>query len=101
VMSSANLSAILGLGLMLLISSGVALGQDGNAGPSNPGYTGASAVNPNMIDDATVKQPAKAYRKGKANFARGEPRSQQYKRQCSTTTDREGSRVEKDGCREG
>jgi len=60
-MSSANLSAILGLSLTFLISSGVALGQDGNAGPSKPGYVGASAVNPNTIDDATVKQTAKAF----------------------------------------
>jgi hypothetical protein len=60
-MSSANLSAILGLGLTFLISSGVALAQDGNAGPSNPGSAGASAVNPNTIDDATVKQTAKAF----------------------------------------
>jgi hypothetical protein len=61
--SSANVyAAILGLTLMFLISSGVALGQEGNAGHSNPGYSGASgAVNPNRIDDATVKQTAKAY----------------------------------------
>src|SRR5436190_21615962 len=63
VMSSANVYAtILGLTLTLLISSGVALGQEGNPGQSDPGYSGASgAVNPNRIDDATLKQTAKAY----------------------------------------
>src|SRR6266478_5843079 len=51
-------AAILGLTLTFLIS-GVALGQ--NAGQSNPGDSGASgAVNPGTIDDATVKQTAKA-----------------------------------------
>ena len=61
--SSAHVyAAILGLTMMFLISSGVALGQEGNAGHSNPGYSGASgAVNPNRIDDATLKQTAKAY----------------------------------------
>ena len=61
--SSAHVyAAVLGLTLMFLISSGVALGQEGNAGHSNPGYSGASgAVNPNRIDDATLKQTAKAY----------------------------------------
>src|SRR6266404_4585587 len=55
-------AAILGLTLTFLVSSGAALGQEGNAGQSNPGYSGASgAVNPNRIDDATVKQTAKAY----------------------------------------
>jgi len=40
-MSSANVyAAILGLTLTFLISSGVALGQEGNAGQSNPGYSG-------------------------------------------------------------
>jgi hypothetical protein len=60
-MSSAKVcAAILGLTLTFLVSSGVALGQ--NAGQSNPGYSGASgAVNPGTIDDATVKQTAKAY----------------------------------------
>src|SRR6478672_3744780 len=62
-MSSANVSAaILGLTLTFVISSGVALGQEGNAGQSNPRYSGASgAVNPNTIDDATVAQTAKAF----------------------------------------
>jgi Domain of unknown function (DUF4168) len=65
-MSSANLSAILELGLTFLISSGLALGQDGNAGQSNPAHSGASgAVNPDKIDDATLKQTAKAYVKVK------------------------------------
>jgi ribosome-binding protein aMBF1 (putative translation factor) len=54
--------AVLGLTLTFLISSGVARGQGGNAGQSNPGYSGApGAVNPNTIDDATLKQTAKAY----------------------------------------
>jgi hypothetical protein len=54
--------AVLGLTLTFLISSGVALSQGGNAGQSNPGYSGApGAVNPNTIDDATLKQTAKAY----------------------------------------
>ena len=62
-MSSANVfAAILGLTLTFLISSGVALGQEGNAGQSNPGYSVApGAVSPNTIDDATLKQTAKAY----------------------------------------
>ena len=62
-MSSANVyAAILGLTLTFLISSGMALGQEGNTGQSNPGYSGASgAVNPSSIDDATLKQTAKAY----------------------------------------
>jgi hypothetical protein len=54
--------AILGLTLTFLISSGVAMGQGGNAGQSNPGYSGTSgAVNPDTIDDATLKHTAKAY----------------------------------------
>jgi ribosome-binding protein aMBF1 (putative translation factor) len=62
-MSSANVyAAILGLTLTFLISSGMALGQEGNTAQSNPGYSGASgAVNPSSIDDATLKQTAKAY----------------------------------------
>ena len=62
-MSSANVyAAILGLILTFLISSGVALGQEGNAGQGNPAYSGApGAVNPDSIDDATLKQTAKAY----------------------------------------
>ncbi len=61
-MSSANTyPAILGLTLTFLISSGVALGQEGNAGQSNPAYSGASGtVNPETIDDAILKQTAKA-----------------------------------------
>ena len=55
-------AAILGLTLTFPVSSGVALGQEGNAGQSNPGYSGASnAGNPGTIDDATLKQTAKAY----------------------------------------
>jgi ribosome-binding protein aMBF1 (putative translation factor) len=53
---------VLALTLTFLISSGVALGQGGNAGQSNLVYSGAAgAVNPNTIDDATLKQTAKAY----------------------------------------
>ena len=55
-------AAILGLTLTFLIFSGVALGQEGNAGQSKPGFSGASgAMNPERIDDATLKQTAKAY----------------------------------------
>jgi hypothetical protein len=55
-------ATILGLTLTFLVSSGVALGQEGNAGQSNPAYSGASgSVNPSRIDDATLKQTAKAY----------------------------------------
>jgi len=62
-MSSANVyAAILGLTLTFLISSGMALGQEGNTAQSNPGYSGAfGAANPSSIDDATLKQTAKAY----------------------------------------
>jgi len=62
---STNIFAIyavmLSLTLTLLIPSGVALAQAGNAGQSNPGYSGHSAVNSGTIDDVTVKQSAKAY----------------------------------------
>ena len=55
-------AAMLGLTLTFLVFSGVALGQEGNAGQSNPGYSGASgAVNPSRIDDATLQRTAKAY----------------------------------------
>jgi hypothetical protein len=55
-------AAMLALTLTLLISSGVARAQAGNAGQTNPSYSGAtSAINPGTIDDATVKQTAKAY----------------------------------------
>jgi hypothetical protein len=56
-------AAILALTLTFLISSRVAMGQGGAAaGQSNPGYSGASgAVNPSRIDDATLKQTAKAF----------------------------------------
>jgi hypothetical protein len=56
------LPVMLALTLTFLIPSGVALGQEGNAQQSNRSYSGASrAVNPDTIDDATVKQTAKAY----------------------------------------
>jgi len=55
-------AVLLSLTLTILIPSGVALAQAGNAGQSKPGYSGATtAVNPGTIDDATVKQTAKAY----------------------------------------
>jgi hypothetical protein len=55
-------AAILVWTMTVLISSGVALGQGGDAGQSNPGYSGAPpAVSPNTIDDATLKHTAKAY----------------------------------------
>lgn len=60
-MPSANLYAAI-LGLTFLISSGVALSQDGGAGQSHASHSGASgAVNPDKIDDAILKQTAKAY----------------------------------------
>ena len=47
-MSSANgfavYAAIFTLGVTFLISSRVAMGQEGNAGQSNPGYSGASSA---------------------------------------------------------
>jgi selenocysteine-specific translation elongation factor len=55
-------AAPLTLILSLLISSSIALGQEGNLGPNNPRSSGASsAVNPETIDDASLKQTAKAY----------------------------------------
>ena len=60
--SFAVYAAILVLTVTFPISSGVALGQGANAGQSNPGYSGASRiVNPDTIDDATLKHTAKAY----------------------------------------
>ena len=60
--TSAVYATILGLTLTFLVSSGVARGQEGNAAQSNPGYSGASSAgNPSTIDDATLKQTAKAY----------------------------------------
>ena len=54
-------AAILALTLTFLISSGVALGQEGNPDQSKPRYSGApGAVNP-TINDATLKQRAKAF----------------------------------------
>jgi uncharacterized protein DUF4168 len=65
-MSSANsfavYAAIFTLSLTFLIFSRVAMGQGGAAGQSNPGYSSTPAtVNPSRIDDATLKQTAKAY----------------------------------------
>jgi hypothetical protein len=43
-------AAFLVLSLTFLICSGVVQGQEGNAGQSNPGYSGVSgAVNPDRI----------------------------------------------------
>jgi len=53
-------ATILGLTLTFLVSSGIALGQEGNGGQGNSGYSGA-AVNPSRIDDATLQHTAKAY----------------------------------------
>ncbi len=61
---STSISAISAtlLAATLTFSSGVALAQAGNAGQSNQGPAGtSSAANPGTIDDATVKQTAKAY----------------------------------------
>ena len=65
-MSSGNAfavyAAILGLTLTFLISSRVAMGQGAPADQSNPAYSGASgAVSPSRIDDATLRQTARAY----------------------------------------
>jgi Domain of unknown function (DUF4168) len=55
-------TAMLALTLTFLIPSSAALGQVGSADQSNPSYSGASGtVNPNTIDDATLKHTAKAY----------------------------------------
>jgi restriction endonuclease Mrr len=53
-------ATILGLTLTFLVSSGVALGQEGDWGQSNSGHPSAAA-NPSRIDDATLQQTAKAY----------------------------------------
>ena len=92
--------AILGLTLTFLVSSGVALGQEGNAGQSNPGYSGASSAgNPSTIDDATLKQTAKAYVKVQQIV-------QQANQDLNKTNDkaqqhRESGRVEENRRREG
>ena len=58
----AAFAATLGFALIFLVSPGAVLGQEGNAAQSNPGYSGASGpVNPSSIDDATLKQTAKAF----------------------------------------
>jgi len=57
----AMFAAMLALTLTFLISPGVALGQEGHPGQSKPRYSGApGAVNP-TINDATLKQTAKAF----------------------------------------
>ena len=53
--------AILGLTLPLLFS-GMALGQEGKTNEGSSGYSGApSAVDPGSVNDATIRQTAKAY----------------------------------------
>jgi len=48
--------------MIFLILSGVTRAQEGNTDQSNPAYSGApGAVNPDSIDDATLKHTAKAY----------------------------------------
>ena len=55
-------ATVLALTLTFLISSGVALGQEGNPGQSKPRYSGApGAVNPENINDATLRRTAKAF----------------------------------------
>jgi uncharacterized protein DUF4168 len=56
----AMFAAMLVLTLTFLISSGVALGQGGNEGQSNPGHSG-SGVDPETVNDATMKQTARAF----------------------------------------
>jgi Domain of unknown function (DUF4168) len=56
-----RVAAILGLALPLLFS-GMALGQDGKTNEGSSGYSGASsAVDPGSVNDATIRQTAKAY----------------------------------------
>lgn len=59
-------AAMLALTLTFPIASSVALGQEGNPGQSNPGYSAApSAVNPKAVDNATLKRAARAFVKVK------------------------------------
>jgi uncharacterized protein DUF4168 len=56
-----RVAAILGLTLPLLFS-GMALGQEGKTNEGSSGYSGApSAVDPGSVNDATIRQTAKAY----------------------------------------
>ena len=58
----ATSTAMLALTLTFMIPSGAALGQAGSADQSNSSHFGApSTVNPNTIDNATLKHAAKAY----------------------------------------
>jgi hypothetical protein len=60
--SLAAYAAILALSLILPIAAGVAMGQEGTAIPANPGSAAApGAVSAQKVDDATLKQTAKAY----------------------------------------
>jgi len=56
-----RVAAILGLTLPLLFS-GMALGQEGKTNEGSSGYSGTpSAVDPGSVNDATIRQTAKAY----------------------------------------
>lgn len=56
-----RVAAILGLTLPLFFS-GMALAQEGKTNESSSGYSGApSAVDPGSVNDATIRQTAKAY----------------------------------------
>jgi Domain of unknown function (DUF4168) len=56
-----RVATILGLTLPLLFS-GMALGQEGKTNEGSSGYSGApSAVDPGSVNDATIRQTAKAY----------------------------------------
>ncbi len=58
----AMFAAMLALTLTFLISPGVALGQEENPGQSKPRSSGApGAVDPKNINDATLRQTAKAF----------------------------------------
>ena len=58
----AMFAAKLAVTLTILISPGVALGQEGNPDQSKPRSAGApGAVDPKNINDATLRQTAKAF----------------------------------------
>lgn len=57
-------AAIIAVFLAFPISSTMAQGGEKDTGQSNPGYSGAPGTsNPETIDDATLKQTARAYTK--------------------------------------
>jgi hypothetical protein len=54
--------AMLALTVMFVITPRVARAQDGSPYQTNPGYSEAPVIiNPDTIDDAALKQTAKAY----------------------------------------